>query len=93
MIPPLPVAEVRAALATDDFDGAGSLLERHHHAVRAALAGIDLSNTPLAPWQALLATQQALAAEIRQARDEAAAAIDKIGRDQRGARAWQQVLA
>ena len=93
MIPVLPVAEVRAAIAAEDWDVASALLNDHGNAVLHALASVDFSRTPHAPWQELLDAQQALTDEIRQVRDEVMRAIGKLGQDQRGARAWQQALA
>ena len=93
MIPVLPVSEVRAAIAAEDWDLASTLLNDHGNAVLHALASVDLGSTPHAPWQELLDAQQALTDEIRQARDEVMRAIGKLGQDQRGARAWQQALA
>ena len=69
------------------------LLERHRQSMVEALSRTNLAHEPLGPWQELLAAQRALAAEVRAARDEAAAALDKLGRDLRGARAWMRELA
>lgn len=93
MIPVLPVAGVRAAIAAEDWDLASALLRDHGDAVVQALASVDFSREPHAPWQDLLDAQQALTEEIRQARDEVMRTIDKLGQDQRGARAWAQALA
>ena len=60
MIPVLPVAEVRAAIAAEDWDLASALLNDHGNAVLHALASVDFSRTPHAPWQELLDAQQAL---------------------------------
>lgn len=93
MIPALPVAEVRAAIAAEDWDLASALLRDHGEAVVRVAASVDFSSTPHAPWLELLDAQQALTEEIRQARDEVVRAMDKLGQDQRGARAWAQALA
>lgn len=93
MIPVLPADQVRAAIAADDWELAGTLLREHDAAVAAACAAPDFAQTPAESLQALLDAQRALAAEIRGARDEAARALDKLGQDQRGARAWRQALA
>ncbi|MGY1407992.1 hypothetical protein ACW5EG_00205 [Luteimonas sp. A611] len=93
MTPVLPVVEVRAAIAAEDWTLATALLQAHGAAVAAALATVDFNKTPHAPWLELLDAQQALTDEIRQARDEVMRAIGKLGQDQRGARAWQQALA
>ena len=93
MIPALPVAGVRAAIADEDWDLADALLRDHHAAVIAACAGPGFAAAPRGPWQALVEAQRALADEIRSARDEAGRALDKLGQDKRGARAWRQALA
>ncbi|WP_298576821.1 hypothetical protein [uncultured Luteimonas sp.] len=93
MIPVLPAAEVRAAIAVEDWDRAASLLQDHGEAVAAALATVDFERTPRQAWVELLDAQHALTEEIRLARDEVMRAIDKLGQDQRGARAWAQALA
>ncbi len=93
MIPVLPSAQVRAAMAAEDWDRAMALLQAHGEAVAAALESIDFSTAPHAPWLALLEEQQALTDEIRQARDEVERVLGKLASDQRGARAWSQALA
>ncbi|MGJ4730676.1 hypothetical protein [Luteimonas sp. SDU101] len=93
MIPVLPAAEVRAAIAAEDWDRATGLLQAHGQAVAGALSGADFESTPHAPWLELLEAQRALTEEIQAARDEVARALDKLSCNQRGARAWQQALA
>lgn len=93
MIPALPADQVRAAIAADDWALAGRLLREHDAAVAAACASPGSAALPREQLQALLDAQRALAGEIRAARDEAARALEKIGQDQRGARAWQRALA
>ncbi|TYT26304.1 hypothetical protein FZO89_08535 [Luteimonas viscosa] len=93
MIPVLPVDEVRAAIAGDAWERATALLQAHDRAVVAAVSAVDFSTQPQAPWRALLAAQQALAAEVQAARDEVGRTLDKLGQDQRGARAWARALA
>lgn len=93
MIPVLPADQVRAAIAADDWALAGALLRDHDAAVAAACADPEFARIPREALQALLDAQRALANEIRAARDEAARALDKLGQDQRGARAWAQALA
>jgi hypothetical protein len=95
MTPALPLDAVRAAIAAEDWTAAGGLLQAHAGAVLAAFPrdarAFDDAST--APWRELLARQQALAGELRQARDEAGRALAKLGQDQRGARAWARALA
>lgn len=93
MIPALPAAQVRAAIAAEDWDLAGTLLDGHGAAVTAACATFGVGHVPREAWLELLDAQGALAEEIRSARDEAVRALDKLGQDQRGARAWLKALA
>jgi hypothetical protein len=93
MIPELPAAAVHAAIAAEDWQRASALLQAHTEAVVAATSADDFDAEPRAPWLALLAAQHALADELLAARDAAARALEKLGHDQRGARAWQKALA
>ncbi len=93
MIPALPATGVRAAIDAGDWDLADTLLREHHAAVIAACAAPDFATAPRGPWLELADAQRALADEIRIARDAAGRALDKLGQDKRGARAWQQALA
>lgn len=93
MVPVLPAAHVRAAIEAEDWARATDLLAGHQRALTSALATTDLAREPVAPWRALLLEQQALQDELRNARDAAARALDKLGRDHRGARAWLRELA
>ena len=93
MMPVLPGGQIRAAIAAEDWDLASELLEVHERALAHALAAVDPATEPQAPWRELLAAQRALVAELLAARDDAARALDKLGQDQRAARAWQRALA
>lgn len=94
MTPALPVDAVRAAIAAEDWTCAAGLLHTHAQTVVAAFPrGAAATGASAAPWRELLAQQQALAEEIRKARDEAGQALAKLGQDQRGARAWARALA
>lgn len=93
MIPALPADQVRAAIAADDWELAGALLREHDAAVAAACAAPDFVHAPREALEALLDAQRALADEIRAARDETLRLLEKLGQDQRGARAWQKALA
>jgi hypothetical protein len=93
VIPQLPAAEVRAAIADEDWDLASSLVQAYGEAVVAAASAVDFDREPRGPWLDLLAAQRILADEILSARDAAAHALEKLGRDQRGARAWHRALA
>lgn len=93
MTPALPVDAVRAAIGGEDWTCAAELLHAHGQAVLAAFPRQAATDASAAPWRELLAQQQALAEEIRQARDAAGQALAKLGQDQRGARAWARALA
>lgn len=92
-IPVLPTMHVRAAIQADDWAHATHLLAQHQHALVSALATTDLTRESAAPWRELLLQQHALEDEVRVARDQAAQALEKLGRDHRGARAWQRELS
>src|SRR5690606_24000890 len=93
VIPVLPVDGIRAAIAADAWDRATALLRADDRAVVAAVSAVDFSTRPQAPWRTLLDAQQALAAEVQAARDEVGRSLNKLGQDQRGARAWLRELA
>lgn len=93
-VPPvLPVDEVRAAIAGDDWSLAGTLLAQHHVQLAAIVreAGSPLRNDSL--WLDLLRQQHALLDELREARDGAEAALARLHSDRRGANAWLRELA
>ncbi len=93
-VPPvLPVDEVRAAIAADDWALADALLARHHEQVAAV---VRESESPLrndALWLDLLRRQNALLGELREARDGAGAGLARLQADRRGANAWLRELA
>jgi hypothetical protein len=93
MIPVLPATQVRAAIDAGEWTAAGRLLDEHQRVLIEALACTDLASEPAAPWRELLLAQRALLDELQVARDQAAHALDKLGDDRRGARAWMRALA
>ncbi len=93
MVPVLPTAGIRAAIGADDWAHASELLAEHQRLLVSALAKTDLARESIAPWRELLLEQRALQDEVRIARDQAAQALDKLGRDHRGAKAWLRELA
>lgn len=93
MIPVLPDGRIRAAIAAEEWNLATELLEDHDRAVLQALAAIDSTTEPPGPWRELLAAQKVLVAELLAARDDVGRALEKLGQDQRGARAWLRALA
>ena len=93
MVPVLPTTHVRAAIEADDWAQATELLAEHQYVLVSALAKTDLARESIAPWRELLFEQRALQDELRTPRDRAAQALDKLGHDHRGARAWLRELA
>jgi len=90
-VPGLPVAAIRSCIASGDFDGANALLADHETALRARFT--DGSAAELGcreSWLELLAAQRGLIDELRNARDEAARTLDRMGRDRRAVSAYLQ---
>lgn len=91
MIPALPVAGIRAAVAADDWSAAEALLAEHEAALRASCSDASLAETRCRDsWLELLAAQRQLVEELRGARDEAGRALDRLGRERRGVSAYLQ---
>ena len=93
-VPPvLPVDDVRAAIAADDWALADTLLARHHEQLAAIVLQFTspLRNDSL--WLDLLRQQNALLDELREARDGVETAIARLHADRRGANAWLRELA
>lgn len=91
MIPALPAAAIREAVANGDWDTADALLSAHETELRAAC----LEESPAEArcresWIELLGAQRALIEELRSARDEAGAALERLGRERRGVAAYTQ---
>lgn len=85
----LPVAELRQALACADFDRAATLLAAYDRDVRAALppdGAIEAADVPA--WKAELDLSTQLLLEMQAARDAARGELERIRREQRGARAY-----
>jgi hypothetical protein len=92
-VPTLPAADIRCALDAGDWDQAGQMLAQHQQAVAQALGQVDWSRCDRTPWIDLLTAQRSLLDDLRTARDEAAAALQRLNADHRGARAWLRELA
>ena len=90
-VPPLPEAEVRAALHAEQWELAFSLLAEHDRALREALDGVDPTTLSSGPWRDLLRQQNALLADLTVVRDETAATLARMGRERRGALAYRNV--
>ena len=92
-VPDLPVEDVRAAIAAEDWDAAAALLDAHHGEIVFALAKVDLKVVARQPWLDLLAAHGVLIEELRVARDAASAELARLGHGRRGANAWLRALA
>ncbi|HEY5804897.1 MAG TPA: hypothetical protein VIT90_14495 [Lysobacter sp.] len=96
-VPELPVAQVRAAIAADDWSLADELLTQHHELVTLAVRDAGMPLPADGPWRELLSgllrDQNQLMGELKLARDEAEAALARLGADRRGAQAWLRELA
>lgn len=91
MIPALPVAAIREAIARDDWAAAEALLAGHEDELRAAFEDESQAEARCREsWLQLLAAQRDLIDELRTARDEAGRALDRLGRDRRGVAAYLQ---
>lgn len=88
MIPHLPVEAVRRAMSEGDWDAASALLASHDDAVLRKLQGEPLTPAVLAQWQALLAQQLGLLAELQSARDETARRLRELSQQRRGMNAY-----
>ncbi len=88
-VPPLPEAQVRAALHAEQWDDAFALLAEHERALHEALDDVDLATLSAAPWRELLQQQSALLADLTVVRDETAATLARMGRERRGALAYR----
>lgn len=89
--PALPVAAIRAFITANDFDGANALLAEHEAQLRDTFEnGSPAEKGCRESWLELLAAQRGLIDELRRARDDAASALDRMGRDRRAMAAYQQ---
>ncbi|WP_133477295.1 hypothetical protein [Cognatilysobacter segetis] len=90
-VPALPVAAIRTCIAAGDFDGANALLATHEAQLRASFdTGSEAEKGCRQAWLELLAAQRGLIEELRNARDDAARALDRMGRDRRAVNAYLQ---
>ncbi|MBF6025600.1 hypothetical protein [Lysobacter niastensis] len=89
MIPALPEPAIRAAVQCGDWNQAERLLSQFDLDVRRALPTADLRAERDA-WQQLLEAQQHLLADLKRERDEAGAALARLGHEHRGMRAYLQ---
>lgn len=93
MIPQLPTAAIRDAIAEDRLDEAGELIGHHAHAVQQAIADGKLDAGRRAAWQELLDQQRLLLNELQQARGEASDALQRLRGQRRGSHAYRQAAS
>lgn len=87
----LPVDAIRDAIRDGDFDAAHALIEAHEARLRDALEGGTAAEKGCREaWMDLLAAQRGLIEELRTARDDAARALERMGRDRRAVSAYLQ---
>ena len=92
MIPALPVTAIRQAVADGEWDTVDALLSQHEAELRAAGADGSIAETRCREsWIELLGAQRAMIEELRAARDEAGAALERLGRDRRGVTAYLKI--
>lgn len=90
-VPPLPEADIRAAMHAEQWELAFTLLDEHDRALRDALDGVELATLAAGPWRELLAQQSALLADLTVVRDETARTLARMGRERRGALAYRNL--
>lgn len=91
MIPALPVEAIRDAITRDDWATAEALIAEHEAALRESCTHASVAEARCREsWLQLLAAQRGLMDELRDARDEAGRALDRLGRDRRGMSAYLQ---
>jgi hypothetical protein len=87
----LPVAAIRACIAANDYDGANALLAEHEAQLRAVFeTGTEAEKGCRQAWLELLTAQRGLIEELRNARDDAARALDRAGHERRAVNAYLQ---
>ncbi len=83
----VPVEQIRAAIAAQDWDAADALLDAHDADVRAYFS--DPTRQPsLSECARVFAVQQALMAELAAARDATSDALRRLHQDRRGVSAY-----
>lgn len=90
MTPVLPEAEIRAAVAAEDWPYALALLAEHERELLTVLAQTAGRIEAAAPWRALLGAQRTLLAELERARSAAGEQLRQLGSDRRGLRAYRR---
>lgn len=91
MIPALPVAAIRRAIADGQWDTVDALLSQHEAELRATCTAESLAEARCREsWIELLAAQRGMIEELRGARDEAGRELDRLARERRGVSAYLQ---
>ncbi|MGN6512741.1 MAG: hypothetical protein ACTHKZ_04105 [Lysobacteraceae bacterium] len=84
VLPILPAAEIRGAVAAGDWTRASALVAGHDAQVRAAFVDPPAEDQ-LPAWRDLLVEQQQLMLELQQQRDAAGEALARLQRERRAA--------
>ena len=93
MIPQLPAARIRDAIAQDRLDEASELIGAHALQVQQAIAAGKLDASRHQAWKQLLDEQRLLLDELQQARGEASDALQRLRGQRRGSNAYRQAAA
>ncbi|NUS38728.1 MAG: hypothetical protein HOQ02_06850 [Lysobacter sp.] len=84
VLPVLPAADIRGAVAAGDWTRASALVAGHDAQVRAAFVDPPPAES-LAAWRDLLVEQQQLMLELQRQRDAAGEALARLQRERRAA--------
>ena len=90
MVPQLPTALIRDAIADDRLDEASELIGEHARQVQLAITDGRLDASRREAWQELLDQQRLLLTELQRARDESSEALKRMRGQRRGSDAYRR---
>lgn len=90
MVPQLPTALIRDAIADDRLDEASKLIGEHARQVQLAITDGRLDASRREAWQELLDQQRLLLTELQRARDESSEALKRMRGQRRGSDAYRR---
>lgn len=90
MVPQLPTALIRDAIAQDRLDDASELIGEHARQVQRAITDGQLDASRREAWQELLDQQRLLLTELQRARDESSEALKRMRGQRRGSDAYRR---
>ena len=93
MVPQLPTALIRDAIAQDRLDDASELIGEHAREVQQAIVDGRLDASRREAWQELLDQQRVLLTELQQARDASSEALKRMRGQRRGSDAYLRAAA